>query len=69
MIALRRRQVEPHVCSDVILWDASASSVLNSRIGLRFGIALVGGEAIPLYCLGIILWDALAFGVIIPMMP
>ena len=55
LIALRGRQVEPHVCADVILRHALAIGVHDAETVLRIGVALVGGEAKPLQGLGVVL--------------
>jgi hypothetical protein len=46
LVALRRRQVEPHVCQNIVLRRALTFGVQEPKIELSYGRALVGGEAI-----------------------
>jgi hypothetical protein len=48
LIALRRRQVEPHVRPDKVLRHAMAVGVHRTEMGLGDGEALVGSEPNPL---------------------
>jgi hypothetical protein len=66
LIALRRRQVDPHKRPDIVLRHAPAVGVHDADIVLSSGLALVGRLPIPTHRSRIILRDTLAVGVHVP---
>src|SRR5277367_2691032 len=60
VIALRGRQVVPHVGENVVLRDAVALLVHEAEVGLGEGIVLIGRLAVPFRCFAVVLWRAMA---------
>jgi hypothetical protein len=48
--ALRRRQVEPHICADLVLRDAQAVVIKYRQFVLRVSVALLGQRTNKLHC-------------------
>jgi hypothetical protein len=47
---------EPHICGDVVPYDASTSRIHHSKIKLRLGVTLLGGGVVPAYGFNIVVY-------------